>query len=407
MNKIILTTALALSALAAATAQEQKNLAFRHLDLSVSAGSTGLGFELATPVTSWMDLRAGATFMPHINANASFQVTNGKIIDGVYVETGSFAELKGFFRDFTGYDVRDAVRMTGHPTANNFKFLMDFKPFTNKNWRLTAGFYWGTAEFARGINSINDAVTLLGVGLYNNMYDNLSGLNLPASLTGELYDRMRESQEAWGDKPWLTIGDIELNADPFMSEDELHDYCNTMVTAMMNGLFDGQVSAADIDQTLNYLNIMKEHGHLGVYLGTYTHSTYERNADGSIRTDADGNPVYKTDRAGNPMKKGSPYVMLPDHDGTAKVRINTNRFKPYLGFGYGREINNTSVKGLKFSVDCGVLFWGGTPKVLVHDGTDLSHDVSGVPGRVGNYVSTFKAFKVYPVLNLSITKRIF
>ena len=34
-------------------------------------------------------------------------------------------------------------------------------------------------------------------------------------------------------------------------------------------------------------------------------------------------------------------------------------------------------------------------------------DVENIDGKVGTYVDLFKAFKVYPVLSLRVTKRIF
>ena len=53
------------------------------------------------------------------------------------------------------------------------------------------------------------------------------------------------------------------------------------------------------------------------------------------------------------------------------------------------------------------MFWGGTPKVVTHDGTDLVNDVDNVRGKVGDYVEIIKKFKVFPVLNLRITRRLF
>ena len=54
-----------------------------------------------------------------------------------------------------------------------------------------------------------------------------------------------------------------------------------------------------------------------------------------------------------------------------------------------------------------MMFWGGTPKILTHDGTDLANDVDHVRGKVGDYVKIIKAFKVYPVLSLRLTRKIF
>jgi hypothetical protein len=53
------------------------------------------------------------------------------------------------------------------------------------------------------------------------------------------------------------------------------------------------------------------------------------------------------------------------------------------------------------------MFWGGTPSLYNHEGVDLANDVENIGGKVGDYVDLFKAFKVYPVLSLRITKTIF
>ena len=41
------------------------------------------------------------------------------------------------------------------------------------------------------------------------------------------------------------------------------------------------------------------------------------------------------------------------------------------------------------------MFWGGTPEVVTHDGTDLAKDVENIGGKVGDYVRFVKSLKVY------------
>ena len=53
------------------------------------------------------------------------------------------------------------------------------------------------------------------------------------------------------------------------------------------------------------------------------------------------------------------------------------------------------------------MFWGGTPDIITHDGTNLTKDVSDINGKVGDYVKFIKGVKVFPILNLRITRRIF
>jgi hypothetical protein len=55
------------------------------------------------------------------------------------------------------------------------------------------------------------------------------------------------------------------------------------------------------------------------------------------------------------------------------------------------------------------MFWGGTPDLyVVHDGINLTKDVENyLNSQVDSYISLLKVFKVYPVLNFRLTKRIF
>lgn len=103
---------------------------------------------------------------------------------------------------------------------------------------------------------------------------------------------------------------------------------------------------------------------------------------------------------------GTPYCMEPDANNMVSCKIKVNNFRPYLGFGYGGKLSNRSDRNW-ISFDCGAMFWGGTPRIITHDGVDLAKDVKNISGKVGDYVSLFKAVKVYPVLELRLTHRIF
>lgn len=105
-------------------------------------------------------------------------------------------------------------------------------------------------------------------------------------------------------------------------------------------------------------------------------------------------------------KDGTPYIMEPDENNMVSCKIKANSFRPYLGFGYGGRLSKRSDRNW-VSFDCGAMFWGGTPKIITHEGVDLARDVTNIGGKVGRYVEFFKAFKVYPVLEVRFTHRIF
>jgi hypothetical protein len=86
--------------------------------------------------------------------------------------------------------------------------------------------------------------------------------------------------------------------------------------------------------------------------------------------------------------------------------MTVNALKPYVGIGYdGRLVSNNDRLSIGF--DAGLMFWGGTPSLITHDGTDLIHDVDNVPGKVGDYVRIIKRAKVFPMVNLRLAFRLF
>ncbi len=335
---------------------------FQHLDVSMTLGTTGLGIDVASPVTEWAQLRLGYEFMPRFTKRMSFEMTiNGQPAksydsDGNRQET-RFDKLNNFMYGFTGFDMEDHADMIGKPTLNNFKFLVDVFPFKNdKRWHFTAGFYWGPSKFAEAENSTEAMVSLVSAGIYNKMYESAKS------------------------------GDPLIRFDP-----------NEFPS----------LAGVGIEMPDKVRDKFLEFGDMGFVVGYYTHDI----------TDADGNVLVSKDMIdskGNTVQR--PYIVEPDEDGMVRVSASSNSFKPYIGFGYGGNL----LKGRddwKVSFDCGAMFWGGTPDLVVHHGLklpygkyrdiSLTEDVENISGKVGTYVDLFKALKVFPVLSLRITKRIF
>ena len=136
-----------------------------------------------------------------------------------------------------------------------------------------------------------------------------------------------------------------------------------------------------------------EYGRMGMGVGEYK-NIFETDEAGNVVLDDQGNPVRKT------------YIMEPDNDGMVKATMRVNSFKPYLGFGY-RGLVNKRDKRTYIAFDCGVLFWGGKPKVITHDGVDLVNDLVNVRGSVGDYVDLVRKFTVCPHISVSISRTLF
>lgn len=143
----------------------------------------------------------------------------------------------------------------------------------------------------------------------------------------------------------------------------------------------------DLDMMDKLYYLFSGYGRMGVHVGDYAKDIY----------DDSGNLIHE---------KGKPYMMEPDVDGMVKVRVKANAIRPYLGFGYGGRLFKGDDK-YKVSFDCGAMFWGGTPQIYTHDGTNLSTDVSNIDGKVGTYVKLMKCVKAFPVINVRFTRTIF
>lgn len=304
--------------------QVSRNLIYRckqlgianKLELGITAGTTGLGLEVATPVTEWVKIRAGVDFIPSFNLPMHFGITT--YTDGA-VNSGNFGKIQNLMYEFAGYEMDDQVDMHARPKMSNFKFLVDVYPFkNNRHWHVTLGFYSGPKRIGKAINAMGEMPSLLTINMYNRLYDYA-----------------------------LSDGFIE--------------------NPIYNDIYLDPVIADELSEKF------REYGRLGIHIGDF--------------------------------KDGTPYYMEPDKDGTVSAKAYVNSFKYYTGIGYGGAISKD--KRWNLAVDGGVLFWGGAPKVIIHDGVNMTNDLINVRGKVGEYLDLLKALKVYPVVSVKLSYTFF
>lgn len=98
------------------------------------------------------------------------------------------------------------------------------------------------------------------------------------------------------------------------------------------------------------------------------------------------------------------YIVGFDRDGYAHGTIKVNKFRPYLGIGFGRSVPR---KRFGVSGDFGVQFWG-TPKVYEkQSGKDLEVTKEDLGKDSDKYYDVISKIKVWPVLTLRLTYRLF
>lgn len=96
MKKIVLAIAAALT-FSVAQAQEKEswfkqNKVFQNLDVSVTAGTTGIGIDVASKIGNNVQLRAGYEYMPRFKQSIYFPVEVGGQAAVAYDENGNRVE---------------------------------------------------------------------------------------------------------------------------------------------------------------------------------------------------------------------------------------------------------------------------------------------------------------------------
>lgn len=111
---------------------------FNHLGVGVHAATTGFGFELATPVTDYVTLRAGASFIPNFTFSTSF--------DGEYKASDTFGDYTQPFE----IDAEGSLKRT------QGSVIFNIYPFTHhSSFYIAAGGYFGGSRII-GITGHSD-----------------------------------------------------------------------------------------------------------------------------------------------------------------------------------------------------------------------------------------------------------
>lgn len=316
---------------------------FNYLDVSLTGGSDGLGLDLATNIGDYMQFRAGFALMPRFEKTVSYSIGVGD--DGM-VSQERYDQLSGVFQQVTGCPLADRVDMVARPTFSNYKLLVDVFPFRKKRFYLSAGLYIGNSTIAKISSTAESVPTMMALNIFNRMIDCAIG------------------EDGEGGGTFVEYGDFSLALDPSI-EDKLYNLAIERTKGYVKDFDDLSFE----EQTA----LLHRYGKYSVHIGNY-------------------------------VSDGSAYLLSPDEHGMIKMEVETKRLKPYLGLGYGGALSKKNDM-YRISFDCGTMFWGDSPKIIMHDGTDIIHDLTDVTGKVGEYCDIVRQLKVYPVLTLRLTRR--
>lgn len=232
------------------------------LDIGLSISSMGIGLEVKTPVTKWVDLRAGLDWLPRFSVPLSFNLNTYS--DGL--PTGNFNHVASMLYDMTGIYVDETVNMTGKAQMLNFKFMVDVYPVpSNRHWRVTAGFFAGTSKAATAVNTYEEKPTLVGLNIYNRAYEYFTHLesiyDVPLGggtyMNPELVEKLQSKFEKYG-RMGVHIGDFK-DGTPYIMEPAPDGSVSAQAFVNHFKPYLGAGYSTDLDQ--------KGKWHLGVDLG--------------------------------------------------------------------------------------------------------------------------------------------
>ena len=157
------------------------------------------------------------------------------------------------------------------------------------------------------------------------------------------------------------------------------------------GAYLGKENLADIqnpddDNAMIFREVYQFNQRQGIYTGI------PDDLGGLVGTNVDGR-----EKIGMMLGK---YFLEPDANGQVNAKIAVKKFRPYVGFGFGRAVPEKNRFALNF--DMGVQFWG-TPSVTIRD-----HELSeqDVKGKDGGALKTLSKVTLCPVISLRLMGRV-
>ena len=152
----------------------------KHLEVSLTLGTSGVGLDVALPVSQFMQVRLGYDYMPQFKKLLRMNLAGGGEAARQYDGQGNrvrtkFDKIQQYLYEESGMEIDDHILLTGQLNMHNLKALVDIYPFKyNKHWHFTAGVYYGPAQLAKADDATESQTTLSLMELYNLDYEKAS-----------------------------------------------------------------------------------------------------------------------------------------------------------------------------------------------------------------------------------------
>ena len=165
--------------------EEDKNI-FNHLSVGVTAGTPGIGGDVAMPICNYVQVRAGFAMMPKFKFSTDLELNDVPNVADAYIP-----------------DLVDVEAKIGFA---NGKLLFDIYPFKKSAFHITAGAYFGGGSIIKAYNK-EDGL-LKDVADYNRRNpDDLIGYELgDYLLTPDANGNVNAEIKTSGFRPYIGIG---------------------------------------------------------------------------------------------------------------------------------------------------------------------------------------------------------
>ena len=180
MKRVIFMCALIAMSVISSYVSAQKELGiFNSLSVGVSAGTTGIGVDVATPVTPHFAIRGGVSFMPGIKISTDVDVELNDPDLGSYP---SMLDLKGSMSRASG------------------ELLVNYYPFLSSSFFVTAGAYFGGSKLVKITGHSDELKEYVNVGGKAGIV--IGDQTIPVDKDGNIAGGLK----AAGFRPYLGVG---------------------------------------------------------------------------------------------------------------------------------------------------------------------------------------------------------
>lgn len=230
MKKILFAIAMMCAISPAANAQDDilDNGIFNHVSVGVGVGLDGISIEAASPITNYVQVRAGVSFFPHFGVSGlNVDIPSSTRNDwNNLLTTGQGTSLQDLrpYMNQEQQQAADAVLASGQlPNKisadgtfkkTDFKLLFDVFPLPNLSFHVTAGFYWGNSRIIE-VHTTNCEAALNAMTVYSKELggQTFNGTTLPklgVEFQGQTFEPNGPVANAYlktaSFKPYLGIG---------------------------------------------------------------------------------------------------------------------------------------------------------------------------------------------------------